>query len=196
MKRYTIFAGVNGAGKSTFYKSMYQSLEDEKRINTDEMVSRLGSWEDGSLQIKCAKEAISLIKAYFNEGISFNQETTLTGRTILRNIELAKSKGYEVHLYYVAVDNIEIALERIAKRVEKEGGHGVPEADVRRRYVNSFENLSEIFQLCDVVIFCDNSIKFKNVAVFEKGNLVYKSRKLPSWLTETEALNDLYQFYF
>lgn len=78
MPTYTIFAGVNGAGKTSIYKSIYyHENKDEKRINTDEMVARIGSWKDSNLQFKCAREAIKLIKKYILEGISFNQETTL-----------------------------------------------------------------------------------------------------------------------
>ena len=36
MKNYTIFAGVNGAGKTSIYKSIYYEENiNEKRINTD-----------------------------------------------------------------------------------------------------------------------------------------------------------------
>ena len=39
MAPYTIFAGVNGAGKTSIYKTTYYDQnKDEKRINTDEMV--------------------------------------------------------------------------------------------------------------------------------------------------------------
>jgi len=195
MKRYTIFAGVNGAGKSTFYSSLYNSLKGEKRINTDEMVARLGSWTDGSLQMRCAKEAIALIKEYLGAGASLNQETTLTGKGILRNIKLAQNKGYEVHLHYVGVDNVEIAFERVKKRVQL-GGHGIAEEDIRRRYKNSFKNLNEAFQYCDIVTFYDNSYDFKNVAVFENGNLVYKSKEIPKWLKENDDLKNFYNRYF
>ena len=65
MKVYTIFAGVNGAGKTSIYKSIYYNENrDEKRINTDEMVAKIGSWQDDNLQIKCAREAVKLIKHY------------------------------------------------------------------------------------------------------------------------------------
>lgn len=38
MPTYTIFAGVNGAGKTSIYKSIYYNEnKDEKRINTDEI---------------------------------------------------------------------------------------------------------------------------------------------------------------
>ena len=59
MKRYTLFAGVNGAGKTSIYKSVFFN-EDYigKRINTDEMVARLGSWQDSNLQIKLGREAV------------------------------------------------------------------------------------------------------------------------------------------
>lgn len=63
MKNYTIFAGINGAGKTSIYKSIYYNENmDEKRINTDEMVARIGSWQDNNIQIKCAREAVKLIK--------------------------------------------------------------------------------------------------------------------------------------
>ena len=53
MKRYTIFAGVNGAGKTLIYDSIYYSEnKHEKRINTDEMVARIGSWKDNNLHSK------------------------------------------------------------------------------------------------------------------------------------------------
>ena len=53
MKNYTIFAGVNGAGKTSIYKSIYYEENiSEKRINTDEMVARIGSWKDNNIQYK------------------------------------------------------------------------------------------------------------------------------------------------
>ena len=43
MATYTIFAGVNGAGKTSIYKTTYYE-QDEERINTDEMVARIITW--------------------------------------------------------------------------------------------------------------------------------------------------------
>ena len=70
MPTYTIFARVNGAGKTSIYKSIYYTEnKDEKRINTDEMVARIGSWKDNNLQMKCSREAVKLIKQYILEDI-------------------------------------------------------------------------------------------------------------------------------
>ena len=195
MNRYTIFAGVNGAGKSTLYHAEYEPLNNEKRINTDEMVKALGPWQDDNLQLLCAREAVKLIREYFTSGISFNQETTLSGNSIVNNIKKAKQLGYEIHLYYVGVDSVDIALGRIAHRVAK-GGHGIPEQDVRRRYKNSFENVKKVLPLCDVVAIYDNTEAMEIVAKFTGGNLVYKSKKIPSWITSNEEFNDLVEYYF
>lgn len=65
MKRYTLFAGVNDAGKTSIYKSVFFSEKYiGKRINTDEMVARIGSWQDNNLQIKAGREAVKLIDYY------------------------------------------------------------------------------------------------------------------------------------
>ena len=88
--------GANGAGKTSIYKSIYyDENKDEKRINTDEMVARIGSWRDNNLQMKCAREAVKLIRQYINNYISFNQETTLSGNSIVKNIKNAKEKGHD-----------------------------------------------------------------------------------------------------
>ena len=101
MPTYTIFAGVNGAGKTSIYQSIYYNEnKNEKRINTDEMVARIGSWQDTNLQIKCAREAVKLIKQYISEGISFNQETTLCGKSIIKNIILARENGFYIVMNY------------------------------------------------------------------------------------------------
>ena len=56
------------------------------------MVARIGSWRDNNLQMKCAREAVKLIRQYINNNISFNQETTLSGNSIVKNINNAKKK--------------------------------------------------------------------------------------------------------
>ena len=91
MQTDTTFAGANGVGKTSIYKSIYNNEnKDEKRINTDEMVARIFTWKDNNLQTKSVREAVKLIKSYISEEISFNQETTLCGKSIIKNIKMAK----------------------------------------------------------------------------------------------------------
>lgn len=123
MKRYIIYAGVNGAGKSTLYHTpAHKDIRDFPRINTDEMVQKMGDWKDPKLQVQAGKEAVKKVKWYFENEISFNQETTLCGHSIMKNIQRAKELGYRVEMYYVGVADAQTAIERVANRVKK-GGH-------------------------------------------------------------------------
>ncbi|GAA0735133.1 zeta toxin family protein [Clostridium oceanicum] len=184
MATYTIFAGVNGAGKTSIYKSTYyKENKDEKRINTDEMVSRIGSWKDNNLQIKCAREAIKLINYYIRNHISFNQETTLSGKSIIRNIKKAKQNGFYIVMNYIGVDSPEIAKERVEIRVLK-GGHGIPKEAIQRRYYESLDNLKQVLNLCDEVNIYDNTKSIEEIAYLINGIIEWKSENIPKWSEE------------
>lgn len=181
MATYTIFAGVNGAGKTTMYKSIYyDENKDEKRINTDEMVASIGSWRDSNLQMKCAREAVKLIREYINNGISFNQETTLTGNSIVKNIRNAKEKSFYIVMNYIGVESPEIAKERVRIRVSK-GGHGIPDEDIERRYYESFKNLQRVINICDEINVYDNTEMFKEIINIKNGNILWRTNNIPKW---------------
>ena len=174
-----IFAGVNGAGKSTLYNS--ENLDNEikysTRINTDEIVRKIGDWKNNSDQIKAAKIAINLRNDCLKYGKSFNEETTLTGKTILKTIDKAKELGYELQLFYVGVNNPEIAKERIRNRVEK-GGHNIADEIVEKRYYESLKNLKQMITKFDEVYLYDNSIKYKHIFSFINNKILYKEKNV------------------
>lgn len=178
---YTIFAGVNGAGKTSIYKSIYYNEnKNEKRINTDEMVARIGSWKDNNLQMKCAREAVKLIKEYILEGISFNQETTLSGRSIVKNIKFAKENGFYIVMNYIGLENPELAKERVKIRVSK-GGHGIPDKDIERRYYDSLKKLNDVIEICDEVNIYDNTEVLREVIYLKNGKIIWRDNKVPNW---------------
>lgn len=113
-------------------------------------------------------------------GISFNQEITLCGKTILKNIDKAKELGYHVELYFVGVNSVDIAKERVKRRVTK-GGRGIPEKDIEKRYYESYENLKKIMQKCDLAAFYDNTEGFRRFAIYKKGIQVRISQRIPEW---------------
>ena len=101
-KEYIVFAGVNGAGKSTLYH--YIKDVPGKRINSDEILkANGGDWRNNTDQAKAMKEAVKRISDYLKQGISFNQETTLAGYSIINNIKKAKEQGYTVKVFYVGL---------------------------------------------------------------------------------------------
>ena len=184
-KVFYLFAGVNGAGKSTLYnsESLNNDIKNTIRINTDEIVREIGDWKNNSDQLKAAKIAINLRNECFLYGKSFNEETTLTGKTILKTIERAKELGYELQLFYVGVNSTEIAKERIKSRVEK-GGHHIENEIVEKRYYESLKNLKEILLKFDKVYLYDNSKKYKNIFSFSNNKILFKDNKSISWAKE------------
>ena len=93
MKKYVLIAGVNGAGKSTLYQSL-QSLRDMPRVNADEILREIGDWRNMGDVVAAGKIAVRKLSQYFDEEITFNQETTLCWKSILNNIDKAKKRGY------------------------------------------------------------------------------------------------------
>jgi predicted ABC-type ATPase len=96
---FTLVAGINGAGKSTCYDMMGATERENlgTRINIDELALKYGDIVVGG------KAALHLKAKCFADNLSFHQETTFTGRTILKSIDDAKAKGYAVNLIYVCV---------------------------------------------------------------------------------------------
>ena len=183
-KIFYLFAGVNGAGKSTLYntESLDINIKDTVRINTDEIVRKIGNWKNDSDQIKAAKIAINLRNNCFQCGKSFNEETTLTGKTILKNIDKAKEQGYELQLFYVGLNSSDIAKERVKNRVEK-GGHNIENDVIEKKYYESLKNLKKIISKFDKVYLYDNSIKYKNIFLFSDNTILFKDKNI-TWSRE------------
>lgn len=181
-KRYIIYAGVNGAGKSTLY-TIHE--KNKYRINPDEILKSMGfDWRDKEAQKKAGITAIKKFDEFIKLGVSFNQETTLTGNMIKKNIKRAKAEGYKIELEYVGVDSVEIAKERVKARVNK-GGHGIPDADIERRYHNSLKQLKEVLPLCDRVSIYNNTFAFEPVAEIQDNFIkIREGYKKTKWIQE------------
>lgn len=98
----------------------------------------------------------------------------------MNNVHKAKELGYSVELYYVGVNNVEIAKDRVKHRVAC-GGHGIADEDIERRYSQSLNNLKVILPLCDKAIIYDNTDAFKIISMFENGYCIKESSDIPKW---------------
>lgn len=181
MADFVIFAGVNGAGKSTLYNTMISTLDLGVRINTDEIVREIGDWRNGKDQIRAGRIALDIRRDCLEKNISFNQETTLTGKNILKAIREIKKKGYKLHLYYIGLESAEISKERIKNRVLK-GGHDIPSEVIDKRYKETFENLKEILPLVDYARIYDNSNRYKLCYSKFSSSYIKVCDKTPLWL--------------
>ena len=185
-KKHIIFAGVNGAGKSSLYNDLLvinPKKQLGERINTDEIVKEIGDWKRETDQMKAGRIALNKIKKLFEEGISFNQETTLCGNSIIKNIYKAKQLGYKIELYFVSVETPEIAKERIRIRVAN-GGHGIADSDVERRFIDSRNNLKKILKICDDIIIYDNTESLQAKIFIKNSEVLFKDNECPKWMNE------------
>jgi predicted ABC-type ATPase len=79
-----------------------------------------------------------------------------------------KKMGYQIHLFFLWLSSVKLALERIATRV-KHGGHDIPEAVMRRRFDKSLFNFFQFYKpLADSWAIFDNSGEVPNVVAFEE----------------------------
>ncbi|MFI3255416.1 MAG: zeta toxin family protein [Eubacteriales bacterium] len=158
--QFVVFAGVNGAGKTSIYRKIFKEDFPElgTRINPDEVIhSFQGNWKNTEDQIRSGKLCLKMQKDYFEQGISFHRETTFSSREIIKSIHKALNLDYEVTIYFVHLESVDIAVERVAKRV-REGGHGISNQDVTRRFVRSVDNIVETAKNSPVnIYFYDNT---------------------------------------
>lgn len=178
MKLYTIIGGVNGCGKSSLTGALKAERSDlGLLIDVDKLAAQLGSPVEGG------KAAVRKIDECLEKGISFTQETTLSGARTERTIRRAKERGYTIRLYYIGLDTMEESLGRIANRVAK-GGHDIPKEDVERRFSTRFADVLRILPYCDEARFFDNDNGFVEVAEYRNGELIPRVSNPPRWLLE------------
>lgn len=187
-KRYIIIAGVNGSGKTTLY-NIDAFVQSVCRVNPDEICKQMGGdWRDPAANLQAGKAALRMLDEALASGKPVNQETTLAGHGVVNRIAKAKEAGYWIEMHYVGVDSVEIAKERIRHRVAT-GGHGIPDADVERRYARSLENVKEIAPKVDKLFFYDNSTRngIKVIAEYRNGALMRLwDGPMPQWFVSVK----------
>ena len=80
--------------------------------------------ELGGNALAGGKTALKKINECISKGVSFTQETTLSGRRTEATAREVVEKGYRARLYYIGLDSAAESISRIANRV-KRGGHDI-----------------------------------------------------------------------
>ena len=146
MKTYTIIGGVNGVGKSSFTGVLKERSTDLGVIvDVDKITAELGG-----NALAGGKAALRKISECITRGISFTQETTLSGRKTEATAKQVRELGYHVRLFYIGRDSAEESLSRIANRV-KRGGHDIPQDDVVRRFAGRWEAVAKVLPYLSLI---------------------------------------------
>jgi len=139
-----IVGGSNGSGKTTLCREMVKKY-GFRYLGADEFAFKLNPNDVESVRIVAAKMFIREIEDSINNKVSIIVESTLSGVSLIKHIKNAKKHGYEVLCAYIYLDSVEISILRVKLRV-KQGGHNVPEADIRRRFPRSRLNFWEFYR--------------------------------------------------
>lgn len=145
-KNIYIIAGPNGSGKTTFAtKFLPEYVKCSNFINADMIAKGLAPFEPRSAAIKAGKLVLQQIQEFSNKGINFSFETTLSGKTYVNLFNELKVKGYLLHLYFLWIPDADLSIARIKERV-LDGGHDIPQEDVRRRFKRSIMNFFNLYE--------------------------------------------------
>jgi len=167
-----IIAGPNGAGKTTFArKFLPEYVECLEFVNADLIAGGLSPFAPEKAAIHAGRLMLEQIHSLAKRGLDFGFETTLSGKTyvkLLRDIR----KRYLIHIFFLWIPNVELAIERINLRV-RNGGHYIPEAIVHRRFSRSLPNFLRFYQpLADSWTIFDNSGDDPRMIAFEESGKI------------------------
>lgn len=172
------FCGTNGSGKSTLREkypaSNFVSIDSDRiaKIYGDEFLG--------------GKEAIRIFQKCLKERISFSMETTLSGKSAMRRLKMARDCGFEVEIVYIGLDNVELHCQRVAQRVAK-GGHNIPTSKILKRYNESLAHLLSAIKIAKRVEIFDNTHFYKSVMTIKNQEIVFFDKNAPQWARKIYA---------
>ena len=163
-----IVAGCNGAGKTTASFGILPAiLECKEFINADEIARGLSPFQPETVNFEAGRIMLNRIDELMQKQVDFAFETTLSTKSFTQTVLKAQKSGYDVTLLFFWLNSVELAIERVAKRVS-EGGHNIPKKIIERRYKRGVDNLFELYlSICDNILVFDNSDKTPQL-IFKK----------------------------
>ncbi len=153
-----IIAGCNGAGKTTASFTLLPEIFNCKEfINADEIAKGISPFNPESVNIEAGKIMLDRIDHFIRAGKTFAIETTLSSKNYKRWIDLAKERHYKIMCVFFWLDSVDLALQRVHRRVEN-GGHSIPNEVIVRRYSAGIKNFLSYYKgIVDYWYFVNNS---------------------------------------
>jgi predicted ABC-type ATPase len=156
-----VFAGVNGAGKSSIAGAAFRN-NGADYYNPDEAARELKAANPGLDQMQANSAAWhrgrELLERAIAGNLDFAFETTLGASTIPQLLMDAARRGIAVHVWYAGLATPELHIARVKARVIR-GGHDIPGQTIRRRFEHSRLNLIQLLPLLAALRVYDNSFE-------------------------------------
>ncbi|MEO8962195.1 MAG: hypothetical protein ABI325_09950 [Ginsengibacter sp.] len=182
-----ILAGPNGAGKTTYYFTALNNQFINQHlpfINLDIIAKdELGGY---SAENFAGAEMIyrQRIRKILEDEDDFMVESNLAKGADYEWIEKMILKGYELILFFLCTDDVNININRVHSRV-KEGGHDIPDELILHRYRMALVYLKGKLHLFKEIYFIDNSAEEAiEVGNIKDGKIEECFEQSPKWLSE------------
>lgn len=152
-----VLAGVNGAGKSSIGGYLLERA-GLTWFNPDtfarELIAETGCNQTEANAVAWREGMRRLDEAVAN-GRHYAFETTLGGRTVPAKIKAA-TRTHDVLMWFCSLSSPALHIARVKARVAR-GGHDIPEAKIRERYLAAQENLIALMPYLAQLQVYDNS---------------------------------------
>ena len=183
-----VIGGCNGSGKSTYSRLLVSSAFTpfdydlhflrfyKNLLDTD--------FRETMAHNMASRELETQINFAISKRHNFCYETNFNS-TPLHWPYLFKQNDYELSMIYFCMNSIDEAKRRVTIRVQN-GGHFVPEDEIRKRYHEGFSNLNSNFRFFDNIHLFDSSTFLeppKHLLSIQKGQTT-RLTEFPDYLTQ------------
>jgi predicted ABC-type ATPase len=154
-----VIAGPNGSGKSSLIRmlTVQSGFNLGTYINADDIEIGLHAISDPQARSREAQRISDEMRAAcLTKGKPFSFETVMSHPSKIELMNEARRTGYHVSLFFVAVDNPSLNIERVGVRVSQ-GGHPVPTDRIISRYGRTLALLPRAILAADEVVMFDNT---------------------------------------
>ena len=126
-------------------------------VNADVIAQGLSAFGSENVAMQAGRVMLERLEDLAGEKLDFAFETTLASRSFAPRLQKLRTAGYRAHLLFLWLPSPEMAVARVASRVQQ-GGHNVPEEVVIRRYDAGLRNLFRLYMpIVETWIVFDNS---------------------------------------
>ena len=167
--RLIIVGGPNGAGKSTFAIDYADEL-GVHYFGADSIAKEIAPDDPFSARVHASRIFLDRIRDSLSKHESMVIESTLAGRSLRRFIESAITAGYQTNVLFTFLDSADTCVDRVLQRT-RQGGHNVPEADIRRRFLRTINNFWHVYRpLADIWVLVYNGGESPEQVAFGYGD--------------------------
>lgn len=179
------FAGPNGAGKTTLALKLLPALGVRHFVNADAIAAGLSPLDVSLAQFSAGRLMLERLRELKENGEDFGFETTFASNAAPRFLQQMSQRSATVHLHYVWLQSVDLAVARVQARV-RAGGHFIEEDVVRRRYAKSLERLrSYITAETDLTIYDNSGRDYEVVA--RRKNEIFEVMQPAIWREISDA---------